>query len=110
MSISDTALGHNTDDLSALRRVLHIRNVTQCALLPDFGTFLVLADKDLWAYDIESMVPSSRETQSLARPRERLNGKKDVYWFRVGHYNDRTLLVYMTKRLVSLGRISAVAF
>lgn len=83
----------------SLRRVLHIRNVTQCALLPEFGTFLVLADKDLWAYDIESMVPSSAEKQATARPREKLN-KRDVFWFRVGHHNNRTLLVFLTKRLL----------
>lgn len=78
---------------------MHIRNVTQCALLPEFGTFIVLADKDIWAYDIESMVPSSLEKQQFARPREKLN-RRDVFWFRVGQYNNRTLLVFMTKKLV----------
>lgn len=29
----------------ALRRVLHLKMVTQCAILEDFGLFLVLADK-----------------------------------------------------------------
>jgi RHO1 GDP-GTP exchange protein 1/2 len=29
----------------ALRRVLHLKNVTQCAMLAGFGKFLVLADK-----------------------------------------------------------------
>jgi RHO1 GDP-GTP exchange protein 1/2 len=29
----------------ALRRVLHLKMVTQCAMLEDFGIFLVLADK-----------------------------------------------------------------
>lgn len=29
----------------ALRRVLHLRQVTQCAMLEEFGIFLVLADK-----------------------------------------------------------------
>ena len=28
-----------------MRRVLHLRAVTQCAMLEDFGIFLVLADK-----------------------------------------------------------------
>lgn len=31
--------------LLALRRVLHLKMVTQCAMLEDFGIFLVLADK-----------------------------------------------------------------
>jgi len=29
----------------AMRRVLHLKMVTQCAMLEDFGMFLVLADK-----------------------------------------------------------------
>jgi hypothetical protein len=29
----------------AMRRVLHLKQVTQCAMLEDFGIFLVLADK-----------------------------------------------------------------
>lgn len=29
----------------ALRKVLHVKAVTQCAVLEDFGIFLVLADK-----------------------------------------------------------------
>jgi hypothetical protein len=29
----------------AMRRVLHLKMVTQCAMLEDFGIFLVLADK-----------------------------------------------------------------
>jgi hypothetical protein len=28
-----------------MRRVLHLKLVTQCAMLEDFGIFLVLADK-----------------------------------------------------------------
>ena len=30
---------------AAMRRVLHLKMVTQCAMLEDFGIFLVLADK-----------------------------------------------------------------
>ena len=29
----------------AMRRVLHLKMVSQCAMLEDFGIFLVLADK-----------------------------------------------------------------
>lgn len=35
-----------TDEIYiAMRRVLHLKMVTQCAMLEDFGIFLVLADK-----------------------------------------------------------------
>ncbi len=33
------------DFYSAMRRVLHLKLVTQCAMLEEFGLFLVLADK-----------------------------------------------------------------
>jgi hypothetical protein len=32
-------------NFSAMRRVLHLKMVSQCAMLEDFGIFLVLADK-----------------------------------------------------------------
>ena len=35
----------NIDTPLAMRRVLHLKMVTQCAMLEDFGIFLVLADK-----------------------------------------------------------------
>ena len=31
--------------IAAMRRVLHLKQVTQCAMLENFGIFLVLADK-----------------------------------------------------------------
>lgn len=31
--------------IPAMRRVLHLKMVTQCAMLEEFGIFLVLADK-----------------------------------------------------------------
>ena len=37
--------GSNLILVSAMRRVLHLKMVTQCAMLEDFGMFLVLADK-----------------------------------------------------------------
>jgi hypothetical protein len=32
------------EDITAVRRVLHLKLVTQCAILENFGIFLVLAD------------------------------------------------------------------
>ena len=36
---------NNIVEPPAIRRVLHLKMVTQCAMLEDFGIFLVLADK-----------------------------------------------------------------
>ncbi|KZV83314.1 hypothetical protein EXIGLDRAFT_843077 [Exidia glandulosa HHB12029] len=80
------------------RLVLHIQNVTHVAFIPDSGAFLVLADRELWVYDIESMVPTSLEKQRAARERERLS-TRNVLWFRVGQYDGRTLVVFVTKEL-----------
>ncbi|KZV82660.1 hypothetical protein EXIGLDRAFT_843508 [Exidia glandulosa HHB12029] len=80
------------------RLVLHIQNVTQAAFIPDSGAFLVLAGSELWAYDIESMVPTSLEKQRAARERERLS-TRNVLWFRVGQYDGRRLVVFVTKEL-----------
>ena len=47
--------------LLALRRVLHLKMVTQCAMLEDFGIFLVLADK------VSMPRPSERRPEVLNR-------------------------------------------
>lgn len=37
--------GETLNLFAAMRRVLHLKMVTQCAMLEEFGIFLVLADK-----------------------------------------------------------------
>ncbi|KAG8878034.1 hypothetical protein FRB97_002821 [Tulasnella sp. 331] len=86
-------------DAKSLRRVLHLKMVTQCAMLEDFGIFLVLADKSLFAYHIEALVPSSTAGNAGgARTPQKLNGTKDVQFFSVGTLNGRTLIIYMKKK------------
>ncbi|KAG9014371.1 hypothetical protein FRB94_012777 [Tulasnella sp. JGI-2019a] len=86
-------------DAKSLRRVLHLKMVTQCAMLEDFGIFLVLADKSLFAYHIEALVPSSTAGNAGgARTPQKLNGNKDVQFFSVGTLNGRTLIIYMKKK------------
>lgn len=102
--------------LLALKRVLHLKHVTQCAMLEDFGIFLVLADKvgttiscdtlsqsaslqSLFAYHIEALVPSQPSSHmQTARTPQKLNGNKDVQFFSVGTLNGRTLVIYMKKK------------
>jgi len=83
----------------SLKRVLTHKNVTQCSLLPDFGKFLVLADKDLLAFELEALVPSGPPGPVTSRAREKIN-KKDVQFFRVGTVGNLTLLLYMTRKLI----------
>lgn len=85
-------------DSKSMRRVLHLKAVTQCAMLEDFGIFLVLADKSLWAYHIEALVPSGPPRHNINRTPQKLNNHKDVQFFSVGTMNGRTLLIYMKKK------------
>lgn len=101
-----------------MRRVLHLKMVTQCAMLEEFGIFLVLADKvcllhgiplfspdiiwqSLFAYHIEALVPSSPQNTHMSQVPQKLNGNKDVHFFSVGNLHGRTLVVYMKKKGVS---------
>ncbi|OBZ74126.1 Rho1 guanine nucleotide exchange factor 1 [Grifola frondosa] len=85
-------------DSRSMRRVLHLKMVTQCAMLEDFGIFLVLADKSLFAYHIEALVPSSPQSAHTSQTPQKLSGNKDVHFFSVGTLNGRTLVIYMKKK------------
>lgn len=87
-----------------MRQVLHLKHVTQCAMLDEIGIFLVLADKVLYAYDIEALVPSSFQSDSEYDPQmpQRLTKDKEVRFFRVGCLAGRTLVIYMKKKGVCL--------
>ncbi|KAJ7708817.1 Dbl-like domain-containing protein [Mycena rosella] len=85
-------------DPKSMRRVLHLKMVTQCAMLDEFGIFLVLADKSLFAYHIEALVPSSSQGTHASQVPQKLNGTKDVHFFSVGTLHNRTLVIYMKKK------------
>ncbi|KAK6978137.1 CNH domain-containing protein [Favolaschia claudopus] len=85
-------------DPRSMRRVLHLKMVTQCAMLDEFGIFLVLADKSLFAYHIEALVPSSPHASHASQVPQKLNGTKDVHFFTVGTLHNRTLVAYMKKK------------
>lgn len=88
------------NDPRSLRKVLHLKLVSQCAVLEPFGIFVVLADKVLISYSLEALVPSSGggASQSSPRPPQKLSGNRDVVFFSVGVLKERTLLVYMKRR------------
>ncbi|KAF9647671.1 hypothetical protein BDM02DRAFT_3187748 [Thelephora ganbajun] len=67
-------------DSRSMRQVLYPRTVSQCAMLEDFGISLVLADKPLFAYRIETLVPSSPRAANASQAPQKLNGNKDVVW------------------------------
>lgn len=84
------------DTASSLKQVIHLKLVTQCAVLDKHGIFLVMADKALYAYDIASLVPSNLVCLST-RPNghyQKLSGDKDIDFFRVGCVSHRTMVIY----------------
>ncbi|KAH9479303.1 Rho1 guanine nucleotide exchange factor 1 [Psilocybe cubensis] len=93
-------IGYRHDSRS-LRRVLHLKMVTQCAILEDFGLFLVLADKVLFAYHLEALVPTTPGSIHASQTPQKINGK-DVHFFSVGVLDGRTLVIYMKKKGVCL--------
>lgn len=85
-------------DPASFRKVLHLKFVTQCAVLEEFGIFVVLADKVLISYSLEALVPTSTGGATQPRPPQKLSGNRGVLFFGVGVMKDRTLLVYMKKK------------
>lgn len=79
-----------------LLKVLHLRGVTQCAMLDALGRFIVLADRTLIAYDIEALVPSRGGAPSA--PPMKLSGTRDVQFFALGALDGRPLLVYAKRK------------
>ncbi|KAL0576451.1 Rho guanine nucleotide exchange factor [Marasmius crinis-equi] len=82
----------------AMRPALHLKMVSQCTVLEDFGIFLVLADKSLFAYHIEALIPSSPSGQYASQTPQKLSGKQDVHFFSVGTVRGRTLVIYVKKK------------
>lgn len=81
---------------NTLKRVVELHNVTQCAYLHEHGVLIVLADKSLFAYLIELLVPG--ETPIAMSVPQKLNGSKPVEWFTVGTNSDRTVVIYSKKK------------
>lgn len=76
-------------------RVLQMRMVSQVACMEEFGVFVVLADKVLWAYSLDALLPPGNPAQAIP---QRLSSSKDVLFFNTGKIAGRPLLIYMRKK------------
>ncbi|WVQ82680.1 hypothetical protein IAT38_004812 [Cryptococcus sp. DSM 104549] len=82
----------------SLQKVLHVKAVTNIAVLEEFSMFLVLADKALVAYQLEALVPSAGQ-KAIRTPPEKISmPKEEVAMFMVGRLDGRTLVVTMQKQ------------
>jgi RHO1 GDP-GTP exchange protein 1/2 len=61
---------------------------------------MLFLDKALWAYSLESLIPSSTSvnTSSRTQARQRLSASNNIQYFNVGSIRERTFLVFMKKR------------
>ncbi|WFD30797.1 Rho guanine nucleotide exchange factor [Malassezia sp. CBS 17886] len=82
----------------SLRQVLHLRGVTQCAVLAPLSRFLVLADRTLVAYDLAALVPSRERRAAPDLAPLRVSGAHDVLFFSVGCVFGRDVLVYAKRK------------
>ncbi|KAM0753197.1 hypothetical protein T439DRAFT_378904 [Meredithblackwellia eburnea MCA 4105] len=83
-----------------MRQVVHLTGITQCAILPEYGFILVVAQKVLIAYSLEALVPSGGRLDPASKTPQRLSGSKDVLFMRAGKVGDsdsRTLVIYVKK-------------
>ncbi|KAI7848668.1 CNH domain-containing protein [Circinella umbellata] len=82
-------------DTNNIRRVLTIDDVTQIAVLEEYHIFLVLADKTLTAYPLDSL-----DSTAPIKPTERASYKiaSNVSFFNAGVCDKRTLVLIMKKK------------
>lgn len=85
------------NDPRSLRKVLHVTFVTQCAVMEEFGIFVVLANRVLFSYSLDVLVPNAN-SPSNPRRGQKISEKRDVAFFSIGKVKDRALLVYMKRK------------
>lgn len=85
-------------ETSSLRKVLHVRGVTQIAVLEEFGIFLVLADKSLLAYNLEALVPTAPSANPARSAAPQRLSVREIVFFAVGQISGRTLVLYMKRK------------
>ncbi|KAI4154153.1 MAG: hypothetical protein LQ340_001858 [Diploschistes diacapsis] len=87
----------------AWTRVVNATHVTQVAVIEDFSLFIIISDKSLIAYHLETVCPvggAGTAADSRKAP-QKLSGNRDVGFFAVGRQKDRTLVFYKKKDGIS---------
>ncbi|KAI0641008.1 CNH-domain-containing protein [Trametes meyenii] len=79
----------------SIQRVMSLKMVTQLAFLAEYGLLIVLAEKLLYAVDIESVVPTTTQPseQSTFGLQRLSSPDKPIHFFSVGHSRGRTLII-----------------
>ncbi|MCJ1401983.1 hypothetical protein MMC11_005202 [Xylographa trunciseda] len=87
-------------------RAISASRVTQIAVLEEFSLMLVISDKSLIAYHLESVCPvggvqAAGVEASARRAPQKLSGTRDIGFFATGRMKDRMLLFYKKKDGIS---------
>lgn len=91
---TDDGVYANNGNTGSWYRLISILKVTQIAVLEEFGTLLVLADKVLIAYMLQDLFNSDTIDNVSRKPGQKLSGNKDVNFFEVGVLKGRLLVIY----------------
>ncbi|KAF2085516.1 hypothetical protein K490DRAFT_46361 [Saccharata proteae CBS 121410] len=85
-------------------RTIQTAKVTQIAVLEEFNIFLLISDKSLIAYHLDSVCPVgsvASGNDSTRRAPQKLSGSRDVGFFATGRMKDRTLVLYKKREGLS---------
>ncbi|RPD76827.1 CNH-domain-containing protein [Lentinus tigrinus ALCF2SS1-7] len=88
------------DQPESIQRVISLRFIAQIAFLEEYGFFILLADKSLYAIHIESVVHvHGANSQDPAFGLHRLSGPdRHVHFFSVGRQAGRTLIIWKQRK------------
>lgn len=79
--------------------------VTQIAVFEEFNLFLLIADRSLIAYHLDSVCPvsgvPSQTNDSARRAPQKLSKSREVGFFAAGRMKDRMLVMYKKREGLS---------
>ena len=85
-------------------RAIQANSVTQIAVLEDFSLVLIISNKSLIAYHLDSVCPAAganTASDSNRKAPQKLSGNRDVGFFTTGRMKDRTLVFYKKREGLS---------
>ncbi|KAM5472441.1 Rho guanine nucleotide exchange factor [Microsporum audouinii] len=91
------------DDPRGWTKGISMLRVTQIAIFEEFNLFLLISDKSLIGYHLDSICPGNGAVQpdSQRRAPQKLSGNREVGFFAAGRMKDRALVFYKKRDGIS---------
>ncbi|KAK2868115.1 hypothetical protein FQN49_003145 [Arthroderma sp. PD_2] len=91
------------DDPRGWTKGISMARVTQIAIFEEFNLFLLISDKSLIGYHLDSICPVNGTVQpdSQRRAPQKLSGNREVGFFAAGRMKDRALVFYKKRDGIS---------